>query len=760
VASRPSAPEQARRRVIAVAALAVALACAAVGQWHFDAAQPWRVQQWEKFVHHRTVGLLWYGAMAIAASAFAWHARAWPPVAVGRRARRIAAFVLLVLLVVASWLRFYRLHELPPGLWVDEALNGVQAIQIAAAGRPLVALPPEDLRTGLGAGFVNIAGLAFALFDFDDGPWGVRAVAAGIGIVAVAAGSALAWAWFGPLAALATGSWLCVSQWHLNYSRWGEMPLLSSLVETLIALAVTVGLRASGRRAWAAWLCAGLMTGLGVYTYQTFRLFLVLGGALAGLAAWRWRAALAAHRQPLLVAGLLAVAVMLPMAQYALTAPEQFGERAMGTLIIGRDDWREQFADSLPRSLLAFQLVGDDNARHNLPFAPLLTSIPAVLAGLGLVLCTARAARPPYAATALWFAIALVPAIITLEAPHASRLLDTIVPLALMIGVAVESVLAVLRALLPARLAMLAGGVAPAAAATRTARAEWHQYFVAREALPIFTDAFFPYESAPGRYLAERAPDATVFLDPITFWQPATWFVAHRYLDTLPNDVRELHLADDFPPRTPLNRDALYLLPRPYASFASALEALSPQTECETWRDRFARVDLVACRVPRDEINRAIAAGWRPPYGLRGRFYRGDEHRPPIAEAPLAFALAEYALTQSAIGHFDLAVWEGTIDLPVDGEYFFRLNPDSTTLEIDGQRILSHRGADAFGGANDAHVTLRAGRRPIRITLAPGEHGPTFLWFYWQPPGGEGGWVPTTALHPPPADAPAPQPPA
>lgn len=742
-------------QVGAAVALALALACAAVGQWHFDTAQPWRVEQWERFVHHRNTGLLWYGAMAIAALLFARLARGWPPCAVGRRARQVAALLLVAMVALAGWLRFYRLHELPPGLWVDEALNGVQAVEIAAAGRPLVALPPEDLRTGLGAGFVNVAGLAFALFDFDDGPWGVRAVAAVIGIVAVAAGSALAWAWFGPLAALAAGGWLCVSHWHLNYSRWGEMPLMSSLVETLIALAVTLALRAHGRRAWAAWLGAGLLTGLGVYTYQTFRLLLALGGGAAALAAWRWRAALAPHRRPLWAAGLVALVVALPMILYAWTAPEQFGERAMGTLIIGRADWRDQFAASVPRSLLAFQLVGDDNARHNLPFAPLLTSIPAALAGLGLVLCVARAARPPYAATALWFAIALVPAIITLEAPHASRLLDVIVPLALMIGVAIDALCAALRALLPRRAAALAALVGVGIAAGVTARAEWHQYFVAREALPIFTDAFFPYESAPGRYLAERAPAATVYLDPVTFWQPATRFVAHRYLETLPNDVRELHLADDFPPRAPLTQDALYLLPRPYASFAAALEALSPQTDCETWRDRFGRVDLVACRVPREAINRAIAEGWRPPYGLRGRFYRGAADSAPVAEAPLAFALAEYALDTSAIGPFDLAVWEGTIDLPADGEYFFRLNPDSTTLEIDGQRILSHRGADAFGGANEARVTLRAGRRPIRITLAPGDHGPTFLWFYWQPPGGEGDWVPTTALHPPPADPPA-----
>src|SRR5690606_27645007 len=101
---------------------------------------------------------------------------------------------------------------------------------------PLVALPMEDVRTGLGAGFVNVAALPYAFGDPSDGPWTIRAVAAVFGILGVAAAAVLAWAWFGPVAAVAATAWLTVSQWHLNYSRWGEMPIMSPLIETLVAL--------------------------------------------------------------------------------------------------------------------------------------------------------------------------------------------------------------------------------------------------------------------------------------------------------------------------------------------------------------------------------------------------------------------------------------------------------------------------------------------------------------------------------------------
>ena len=114
-------------------------------------------------------------------------------------------------MLLGAGLRFYRLHELPPGLWIDEALNGVQAVEIAARGWPLVALPPEDVRTGLGAGFVDVAGLVFALFDPGRRPVGAaRRWRRCSALLGVAAAGVLAWALFGPRAALAAApGWRC-----------------------------------------------------------------------------------------------------------------------------------------------------------------------------------------------------------------------------------------------------------------------------------------------------------------------------------------------------------------------------------------------------------------------------------------------------------------------------------------------------------------------------------------------------------------------
>jgi hypothetical protein len=738
-------PEQSTPRTARTVAglLAAALLAAALGQYAFAGGQAALQGQYEDVVRGRTLGLAGFAVAALLTGLVCRRMRGWPAPA---PSRRTATVVLIALIAASGWLRFHRLHELPPGLWIDEALNGVQAIEIARRGWPRVALPPEDVRTGLGAGFVDVAALAYVVGDPNDGPWTIRAVAAVLGTLAVAAAAILAWAWFGPLAAVATTAWLAVSQWHLNYSRWGEMPIMSPLLETLVALGVTAGLRAAGRRALAGWLLAGAALGAGVYTYQTFRLWAPLA-LLAGAAVAIHRRQALRRRWPGVLAGLaLAAVIAAPMAAYLWSQPADFGERAAGTLIFLRADWREQLAESVPRSLLAFHFIGDDNPRHNLPFAPLLGWGAAVLAPLGLVACAQRRREPACAATVLWFAAALLPAVITLEAPHATRLLDAIVPLALMIGVAVDLAATAVRAALAPR-AALAVAVLAVAAALLAARDEWRAYFVEREQLPQFFDAFYPYESAPARYLAQRAPDATVYLDPDTYWHPALPFVARRYLDE-PNDIRQLRVLHDFPPREPLARDALFLLPQPYLSFAAVLRGLSPQTRCEEWRDRFDRVDLAACTVPRDALNRAASDPALLPFGLAGRVWRDAERQAAPIEARLPFAYAAYPLDAPPLGPFAFGEWWGTIDVPRDGEYLFRLHPDGTTLEIDGRGVIEDAGERAFGGGHEGRVTLAAGRHPIRITLRPGERHSYFLWFFWEPPGGPGGWVPASALRP------------
>lgn len=737
-------PPRARRGALLL--LAAVVLCAAAGQAHFAATDASGGVQYDMVATQRNLGLLWY-ALAVAGTVQlcrwtrSWLLPGWP--------RLPAALALVALICLSGWLRFHRLDELPPGLWIDEALNGVQAMRIAESGRPLAALADDDPRSGLGAGYVDVAGLALAVFDPDDGPWMLRAVAAVLGTAGVAALAALAWALYGPRAAVAATAWLAVSQWHLNYSRWGEMPIMSPLFETLVILGLRHGFGARGRPSGVGFLLAGLAAGLGVYTYQTFRSWMLLAAVAGALLAFAHRHAVAARASQLAAAALLAALVASPMLHYVATRPAEFSQRARETSILGRADWREQIVESVPRSLLAFQVVGDGNPRHNLPFAPLLGGVAALLAPIGLAVCIARWRVLSFAIVPIWFAITLLPGLLTLEAPHGSRLFDAIVPLALMVGVAADLLLGVVQA---GRRGAIAAALLLVTGAGLAASQEYRAYFVERERQPEFSDAFSPWESAPGRYLAAHAPSATVFLDPTTYWSPDTQFVARRYLAALPNDVRMLRLQHDFPPVEPLGRDALYLLPKPYTPLAAVIRAFWKEARCDDVRDRLGRLTMTACRVPQAAVEarqgRAARGAVRWPYGLRGRFDGPDSAR---AEVPLAFPYIEYPLDEPPLGRFERAEWDGCIDIEAAGEYLFRLHPDTTTLTIDGRTVIGHAGARAFGGGHAGRVTLPAGCLPIRITLEPGAAGRYFLWFLWQPPGAaEVEIVPPTVLRPPP----------
>ena len=51
--------------------------------------------------------------------------------------RRTEAVIVLVILIIAAWFRFYQLDSIPPGFTHDEAGHGYDAIAIVHGARPL-----------------------------------------------------------------------------------------------------------------------------------------------------------------------------------------------------------------------------------------------------------------------------------------------------------------------------------------------------------------------------------------------------------------------------------------------------------------------------------------------------------------------------------------------------------------------------------------------------------------------------------------------
>ena len=94
-------------------------------------------------------------------------------------------FVLLLILILASFFRFYNLKSAPPGLYPDEAMNGNNALEAIKTGKYKIFYPENNGREGL---FINIQAGFLKLFLPNSNlpqPWMLRIPSAIFGVLTV-----------------------------------------------------------------------------------------------------------------------------------------------------------------------------------------------------------------------------------------------------------------------------------------------------------------------------------------------------------------------------------------------------------------------------------------------------------------------------------------------------------------------------------------------------------------------------------------------
>ena len=354
--------------------------------------------------------------------------------------------VVLLLLVIAAPTRLLGLDVLPPGLFHDEAYEGIDAVRILNGARP-VFLPENYGREPL---YAYVMAPLIAL----GGPTSVavRATSALFGLLAIPAAYFWGRVFFGSGAGLLVAALTAASYWMLHESRVGMRPIA---LPAFLALASGFAWLAARRgRRWA-WPLAGLWLGLSLYTYLPARLFptVIAGQVVLGLLA-RPRAERSLGKG-LFGAGVLAgVAgvIALPIGLYLFANPEDASSRSTVVSIFASETGREAplfaLGQNLALNLGMFVWRGDDTARHNLPYRPIfdLLLAPFFLIGVGVSVWTlfrrlgARPSRPPdrggarrdplpagpldfaeHAALWLWLGVMLLPGLLSDSAPHFLR---------------------------------------------------------------------------------------------------------------------------------------------------------------------------------------------------------------------------------------------------------------------------------------------------------------------------------------------------
>ena len=331
---------------------------------------------------------------------------------------------LIVALITAlgAGLRLYAIGTLPPGLYRDEAYNGLDALHVLEGARPIF----FEANNGREPLFIYLQALSVGLLGRS--PAALRLVSALVGILSILSIYALGARLYGQRVGLLAAFLCATTVWTLNLSRIGFragtfFPLAAC---SLLLLWQGLDIAADGARRQGL-LCmvgAGVLYGVCFYTYLAARLSVLalFLFALYTLVRDRRRFWLCGW----LAFGLASLLVALPLlAYFAQHWETTLGRTAQVSIlnptINGGDLWGT-FVRNLWRTFRAFVDRGDTIPRHNVPGRPIFDPLLSLAFWGGLILSIRRAwRRSEYALGLIWLGVMIWSTILAEDAPHFLR---------------------------------------------------------------------------------------------------------------------------------------------------------------------------------------------------------------------------------------------------------------------------------------------------------------------------------------------------
>lgn len=353
--------------------------------------------------------------------------------------KKPSIWLLVGILAIGAFLRFYLITEVPLGLYPDEAMNGNNALEALATGNFSFFYPENNGREGL---FINIQALSVVLFG--NTPWALRVVSALFGTLTIlgvylaakelfrdindqspnqntekipntqsstAAPGTRSWMFFpalkqmsllqgglsigisrGEYIAIFSSFFLAVSYWHVNFSRIGFRAIM---VPFFAAFAVYFLLKGLRRGNATNLVLAGICTGLGLHTYIAFRLMAPVIAVPLAWSLWQWRKKSTTYLPdgqtgklqpttsscaPCAVAlfAFIVFVIALPLVIHFAQHPQDFSGRANGVSVFAAAAPLKEFARSAILTARMLFWGGDCNWRHNFNCQPQLNPIIAL----------------------------------------------------------------------------------------------------------------------------------------------------------------------------------------------------------------------------------------------------------------------------------------------------------------------------------------------------------------------------------------------
>jgi 4-amino-4-deoxy-L-arabinose transferase-like glycosyltransferase len=421
--------------------------------------------------------------------------------------------ILLAIVGIAAFFRFYQLDRIPPGLYPDVAINGTEAIEGLKTGQFKLFYPENNGREGM---MIWLDALFISLFG--PGIYALKFGAALAGVLTVVGIYLLGKELFGKKgenAALLASFFLATSFWHVNFSRIGFRAILTPLCLIFAFYFFFKGFRTK-KIFWQ--IPAGLIFGAGFYTYISFRLAVpLLIAALTGWFLYCWRGRLPVNflrAAAMMLASVFAVA--LPIGLYFLGHPGDFMGRANQTSVFSASNPLLALGRSLGLHLGMFNIYGDGNWRHNFSGSPQLFWPVGIFFLIGLVLAAKRMAAHfksrdfgiEFNSCLLmlaWLFFLLLPGILTQEgSPHALRVIGIIPPVFLLAGLGGWAAYDFIKAKWAKKTALALSLIFLAA----VAGSEYYKYFVQWANNGNVFDAFTEIFYNEGKLLSSLSADS------------------------------------------------------------------------------------------------------------------------------------------------------------------------------------------------------------------------------------------------------------
>jgi hypothetical protein len=321
---------------------------------------------------------------------------------------------IFLILLVAAFMRLYRLDTVPPGMYSDIATNGLDVRDIFA-GHPRIFFPANNGREALFIYFqaLLVAGAGYRLIVF-------TFASVAMGMLSVALTYRLIGALFGHRMALIAAGLMAVAMWGVALSRVG---LRFSSVPPFVLVTLYLLWRTLHAGRWRYAVVGGIALGASLYTYPSARLLPLLA---VFLCAFEWR--LARKRWPQLGLGLLlSAAVFAPEGVYFLRHPDDLIGRAAQVSVFNPHPEVERSRDTLDQAVVKtagmFFVHGDENRRGNIPGRPVFDPPAAAFFALGLAVALWKAREAsPYRWLLLWLVVMSLPSALSQSSPDQFRI--------------------------------------------------------------------------------------------------------------------------------------------------------------------------------------------------------------------------------------------------------------------------------------------------------------------------------------------------